>query len=61
MHPFAYVMILTFLAAVGTLLSGVFGMAQPGSGPRSNRLMGVRVALCALLLAEILIYAGFIR
>ncbi|MFZ2587516.1 MAG: hypothetical protein WAZ18_05305 [Alphaproteobacteria bacterium] len=54
-------MILTFLAAVATLLTGVFGMGSSASGPRSTRLMALRVALCLALLGEILIYVGFVR
>jgi hypothetical protein len=64
MHPFAYVMILTFLAAVATMLAGVIGMGTPPTKPTENRstnLMALRVALCALLLGEILIYITYIK
>jgi hypothetical protein len=62
--PFAYVMIATFLAAVVTMLLGVGGMSgkdTPERLARSNRLMFLRVGLCACLLAEILYYVNYLR
>ena len=63
--PFAYVMIATFLAAVATMAAGVGGLSRSGDGKegglRSNRLMTIRVGLCALLLAEIVVYVTYIR
>ena len=61
MHPFAYFMIFTFLAALATMLAGVAGMGSTGNQSRSTNLMALRVGLCGLLLAEILIYINFIR
>lgn len=66
-HPFAILMVATFVGALATLLAGVTGMgrANPqGEAARaatSNKLMALRVALCLLLLAEILVYVAFIR
>ena len=62
-HPFKLVMIATFLAAVIVLALGVGGMHKNGSAmaKRAGNLMALRVALCVLLLVEILIYAAFIR
>lgn len=64
-HPFAYVMIGTFLLAVGTMLTGVAGLGQRNKtgqqALRSNRLMALRVGLCALLLAQIIIYVTYIK
>lgn len=65
-HPFAYVMVATFVGAVVTMLFGVAGLSRPeaGTGPqalRSNKLMALRVGLCALLLAEIIIYVAYIK
>jgi hypothetical protein len=53
-------MVLTFLAALTTLLSGVLNMgtrSNEARGKTSNRLMMLRVGLCILLLVEILIYS----
>lgn len=66
-HPLAYVMIATFVGALLTLLAGVAGMGQPSHGGEtqrataSNRLMALRVALCLLLLVEIMVYVAVIR
>jgi hypothetical protein len=63
-HPFSYVMVATFLGAVAAMVAGVGGLAQANgkaSATRGNKLMALRVALCALLLAEIIIYTQYIR
>jgi hypothetical protein len=64
-HPFAYVLIATFLAAVTTMLFGVAGLSKSESGShdatRSTRLMALRVGLCFLLLVEIIIYIAYIK
>lgn len=64
-HPFSYVMVATFLGAVLAMLAGVTGLARTGgakaNATRGNKLMALRVALCALLLAEIVIYTTYIR
>jgi hypothetical protein len=64
-HPFAYVLVLTFLAAVTTTLLGVAGLGKSESGThnptRSTKLMALRVGLCILLLLEILIYLAYIK
>ncbi|MBI1362821.1 MAG: hypothetical protein GC134_02460 [Proteobacteria bacterium] len=63
MHPFVYLMIATFIAAVAVLLVGVTGMGQTSTEgrKRSTKLMALRVALCFTLLCEMLFYANFIR
>jgi hypothetical protein len=60
-HLFPPLMVVTFLAAVLTLLVGIGNLAGNGDGDRSTRLMVLRVGLCALLLAEILIYITFLK
>ncbi len=64
-HPFAYVMIATFLAALVTLVLGVAGMSKSQDGTqspdRSTKLMAIRVGLCVALLIEIIIYIAYIK
>lgn len=64
-HPFAYVMVATFLAALVTLVLGVAGMSKTEAGThnaaRSTKLMALRVGLCIALLIEILIYVAYIK
>ncbi len=65
-HPFAYIMVATFVAAVATMLMGVAGMSNPGTtgAPANGKgtfLMALRVGLCILLLIEILIYIAYIK
>ncbi len=64
-HPFAYVMIATFLAALVTLVLGVAGMSKSQDGTqnpdRSTKLMALRVGLCIALLIEIIIYIAYIK
>lgn len=64
-HPFAYVLVGTFLAAVTTMLFGVAGLGKSKDGThdasRSTRLMALRVGLCFLLLIEIIIYVAYIK
>lgn len=64
-HPFAYVMVATFLAAVATMLLGVAGLSRTENGThnanRSTSLMALRVGLCIALLVEILIYIAYIK
>lgn len=64
-HPFAYLMVATFLAAVATMLGGVAGLGKTDSNikaaERSTKLMALRVGLCGLLLVEILIYIAYIK
>lgn len=55
-------MVITFLAAVATLLVGVVGMGNTEtSRRRSTRLMALRVGLCFALLCEMLAYAFLFR
>lgn len=65
LHPFAYLMVATFLLAVGTLLTGIAGLGHTSKNGtqalRSNRLMALRVGLCMLLLVEIVIYVAFLK
>ena len=49
-------MVLTFLAAIVTLLMGVFTMSSDKNGARSNLLMFTRVGLCIALIVQIIIY-----
>lgn len=56
MHLFTALMIATFVAAVIVLLGGVTGMGKTDNGKRSTKFMALRVALCILLLVEILVY-----
>ena len=64
-HPFAYVLVGTFLAAILTMLIGVAGLSKSAQGThdasRSTRLMALRVGLCFLLLIEIIIYIAYIK
>ena len=64
-HPFAYVMVATFLAAVATMLLRVAGLSRTENGThnanRSTSLMALRVGLCIALLVEILIYIAYIK
>lgn len=64
-HPFAYLMVATFLAAVVTMLLGVAGLSRTENGThnanRSTSLMALRVGLCIALLVEILIYIAYIK
>ena len=69
-HPFAYVLVGTFLAAILTMLIGVAGLGKAArdvegnnthDAARSTRLMALRVGLCFLLLAEIIIYVAYIK
>lgn len=63
-HPFVILMVITFIAAIATMLAGVVGMAKgqtpnTASTSRSTQLMALRVGLCALLLLEIIIYVNY--
>jgi hypothetical protein len=64
-HPFAYVLVFTFLAAITTMVLGVAGLGKSEHGThdaaRSTRLMALRVGLCVLLLIEILIYIAYFK
>ena len=64
-HPFAYVLVGTFLAAILTMLVGIAGLSKSDKdghdATRSTRLMALRVGLCFLLLIEILIYITYIK
>lgn len=64
-HPFAYVLVATFLAAVTTMILGVAGLGKSANGThdssRSTKLMALRVGLCFVLLAEIIIYIAYIK
>ena len=64
-HPFAYVLVATFLGAITTMLIGVAGLSKSKDGThdasRSTRLMALRVGLCFLLLIEIIIYVAYIK
>lgn len=55
---FITLMIITFLAAVATLLFGVVNMGRPNS-KSAPKIMALRVGICGLLLAEMLVYAFF--
>lgn len=65
LHPFAYVMILTFLAAVVTMMLGVAGLSNSNKSTAgaqfSNKLMSIRVGLCVLLLGEIIFYLAYLK
>lgn len=61
MHPFAYVMIATFIGTVVVLFSGIIQMTAPQSKRPSTKLMMLRVALSVLLLTEMLVYIVFIK
>jgi hypothetical protein len=59
-------MVGTFVAAVIIMLAGVAGLGKTAangthSGSRSTQLMVLRVGLCVLLLAEIIIYIAYIK
>jgi hypothetical protein len=55
-------MVVTFLAAIVTLLVGVAGMGNTtGDKDRSTQLMALRVGLCGVLLLEIIFYITFVR
>ncbi|HEX2859654.1 MAG TPA: hypothetical protein VHP58_05615 [Alphaproteobacteria bacterium] len=60
---FPPLMIITFIAAILTLVLGISGMMGGHSGgkDRSTQLMALRVGLCAVLLFEIIIYITFVR
>ncbi|PZP39167.1 MAG: hypothetical protein DI585_04935 [Pseudomonas fluorescens] len=64
-HPFSYVLVATFLAAVTTMVLGVAGLGKSDKGThdasRSTRLMALRVGLCFVLLIEIIIYILYIK
>ncbi len=64
-HPFAYVLVGTFLAAITTMIFGVAGLSKSKEGAhdasRSTRLMALRVGLCFLLLIEIIIYIAYLK
>lgn len=63
-HPFTWLMLATFLAALVTLLTGVAGMANRQQSNKHNRatwLMAARVGLCILLLIEMLIYHFYLN
>ncbi len=60
MHPFAYLMIATFCCALIALLMGIGSMGAKNS-EMGNKLMIARIGFCGLLLAEMLIYAIFIK
>jgi flagellar biosynthesis protein FliP len=62
MHPFVFLMVGTFIAALVVLALGVTGMGRQNANPkRATRLMALRVGLCFALLCEMLVYANFIR
>ena len=55
---FIAAMVLTFGAAVATLLGGIANMGKKERSEKgSNKLMMLRVGLCALLLAEMVIFS----
>lgn len=58
MHPFAYVMIATFFLSVMAIALGISKMGQKEN---SEKFMLMRVALCFLLLGEIIFYISFIK
>lgn len=64
---FSILMVATFVAAVITMLTGVAGLAKEAAGDapaarsRATRLMALRVGLCMLLLAEIIIYINYFK
>ena len=61
MHPFAYVMIATFVATLVVLFSGIIQMGKLQRKKPSTKLMALRVGLSVLLLTEMLIYIVFIK
>lgn len=64
-HPLAITMVLTFVAAIATLVVGIAGMgraaADSASAKRANQLMMLRVGLCVLLLIQIIFYVIYIK
>jgi len=67
-HPFAYVMALTFVAAMGAMVVGMINLSaartkasSAAKAGHSTTLMFWRVGLCFLLLVEIIIYILYIK
>lgn len=64
-HPFAYILVGTFVAALLTMILGIAGLGKSEQGShdatRSTKLMALRVGLCFLLLAEIIIYIAYFK
>jgi hypothetical protein len=58
MDPFLLIVLLGAVAVLGILLVGVsgFGRPGPGSGQRANRIMRMRIAAQALVVALVLLY-----
>lgn len=69
MHPFIYLMFITFAAVVVTLFAGIATLGSRAGQTthnqrqslRSNRLMQWRVALGFCLLVEIVVYHYFLK
>lgn len=64
MHPFAYVMIATFIAVVVVLTMGITSIGRhsdKAQKSRSSRLMLLRVMLSFALLIEIVIYVAYFK
>lgn len=67
-HWFAFVMVGTFLCAIGSLLLGMVNLAGPRTAAesatkagRSTNLMFMRVGFCLALLVEIIIYLTYFK
>ncbi len=61
-------MVVTFVAAVATMLMGVAGLSRTSTDPspatphlRSPKLMALRVGLCVALLAQIVLYISWFK
>jgi hypothetical protein len=63
LHPFAYVMIATFMGAIVAMGLGAGTLTQRdgGASTRGNSLMMLRVGLCFALLVEIIIYISYFK
>ncbi len=67
-HWFAWMMVATFVCAIGLLVLGMANLAGPrdaeDSGNKSGRstsLMFMRVGFCLALLVQIIIYVTYIK
>lgn len=66
-HWFSLVMAATFVGAILAMLAGVVNLSGPrteataAAPSRSTTLMMLRVALCFLLLCEIIIYIAYFK
>lgn len=58
-------MVATFLGAIATMMLGVAGLGKSSTSKKDlnkvTNLMTLRVALCALLLVEIIFYVTYLK